>query len=177
MKDHITAVTTGLFVEIGKVVQHMEAQAKRIAELEAQLEEAETLISQTSHGAAERISAMEAQLAAASPSDTDKLREAIEALEELADEAEENGNTSAWTNSMVEKVRSAMEAQASVREVPGYKLVPLEPTDEMYNAAGRAFHAWRHTTTTQPDFTHKDSYRAMLAAAPLPAAPVQQEAE
>lgn len=35
----------------------------RITELEAQLEEAETLISQTSHGAAERISAMEAQLA------------------------------------------------------------------------------------------------------------------
>ena len=67
MKDHITAVTTGLFVEIGKVVQHMEAQAKRIAELEAQLEEAETLISQTSHGAAERISAMEAQLAEQAP--------------------------------------------------------------------------------------------------------------
>jgi hypothetical protein len=43
MKDHITAVTTGLFVEIGKVVQHMEAQAKRIAELEAQLAEQTTV--------------------------------------------------------------------------------------------------------------------------------------
>lgn len=96
--------------------ERAELAESRITELEAQLEEAETLISQTSHGAAERISAMEAQLAAASPSDTDKLREAIEALEELADEAEANGNTSAWTNSMVAKVRSAMEAQAPVRE-------------------------------------------------------------
>lgn len=38
----------------------------RIAELEAQLEEAETLISQTSHGAAERIADLERQLAEAS---------------------------------------------------------------------------------------------------------------
>lgn len=58
-----------------------------------------------------RIAELEAQLAAASPSDTNKLREAIEALDELADEAEANGNTSAWTNSMVAKVRSAMAAK------------------------------------------------------------------
>lgn len=48
----------------------------------------------------------------------------------------------------------------------GYKLVPLEPTPEMYNAACHAYHAWRFTTSEQPDWTHRDTYRAMLSAAP-----------
>lgn len=53
----------------------------------------------------------------------------------------------------------------------GFAVLPLEPTDEMYFAACHAFHAWRFTTTEQPDFTHRDAYRAMVSKAPaLPAA-------
>lgn len=40
MNDIITNVTSGLFAEIGKIIQHMESQASRIADLERQLAEA-----------------------------------------------------------------------------------------------------------------------------------------
>jgi hypothetical protein len=61
-------------------------------------------------------------------------------------------------------------------EVPqGWKLVPVEPTNAMYFASCRAFGVWRNTTTDQPDWTHRDTYRAMLAAAP--AAPIARQAQ
>lgn len=53
----------------------------------------------------------------------------------------------------------------------GFVLVPKEPTPEMYRAACQAFAAWAGTTTEQPDFTHCDSYRAMIAAAPPQSTP------
>lgn len=40
MNDLITAATSGLFVEVGKIIEHMKAQASRIADLERQLAEA-----------------------------------------------------------------------------------------------------------------------------------------
>lgn len=40
MNDIITAATSGLFVEVGKIILHMKAQQERIADLERQLAEA-----------------------------------------------------------------------------------------------------------------------------------------
>lgn len=40
MNDLITAATSGLFVEVGKIIEHMKAQQARIADLERQLAEA-----------------------------------------------------------------------------------------------------------------------------------------
>ena len=56
---------------------------------------------------------------------------------------------------------------------------PAEATEEMYLAACRAYMGWdalcnseegRNLPYSQPQFTHRDVYRAMIAAAPTPPA-------
>lgn len=70
----------------------------------------------------------------------------------------------------------AIEDRVRATAVPeGYKLVPLIPTIEMYNAACIAFCKWEvlcdeecraEKEFSQPNFTHSDAYQAMLAAVP-----------
>lgn len=65
---------------------------------------------------------------------------------------------------------AAMAAQAPVREVPGWKLVPIEPTEGMLAQYQEFIRAGLH-------YMDVTIWKAMLAAAPLPAAPVQQEGD
>lgn len=67
-----------------------------------------------------------------------------------------------------ERVRAALTPE-------GYKLAPLDPTLEMYNAAVIDFCNWEVKCSeenrageefSQPNFSHSDVYRAMLAASP-----------
>lgn len=125
-----------------------------------------------------RIAELEAQLAAASaPADTDKLREAILALplpEAWITDYTTN-DPAARLHFAADQVRDLLKSaadlaastalQAPVREVPGWQLVPIEPTHEMVMAA-RA----KGTASTKAEI-----WCAMLAASPRPAAPVQQE--
>jgi hypothetical protein len=72
-----------------------------------------------------------------------------------------------------------------MRQAPeGWKLAPIEPNLDQYNAACRAYCDWQAKCQeeerehgdelrtsweySQPNFTHSDVYRAMLAAAPTP---------
>jgi hypothetical protein len=64
---------------------------------------------------------------------------------------------------------------ASPPEAPaGWKLVPIEPTAAMAEAAVRAYVAWREAEAPNSAFTHSDVYRAMLAASPPEAQPGSQ---
>jgi hypothetical protein len=71
-------------------------------------------------------------------------------------------------------------------EPEGFVLVPREPTEAMQYAAERAFVEWGRQCDFERDgevpftkdkFTHSDSYRAMLAAAPTPTASIAPKAE
>ena len=195
MNDLITAATSGLFVEVGKIIEHMKAQQARIADLERQLAEASApavdrkplgwlrrwafdgekprkekgkwvakfrLLPITQHQAFND----DVPLYAAPAADTDKVREALK----LA--IRQNSCDMLMTGEEIRKCEAAlhsMAAQAPVREVPGWQLVPMEPTPKMLHAGGFKASAVGASTTGH------DSYRAMLAAAPLPAAPVHQE--
>lgn len=57
----------------------------------------------------------------------------------------------------------------------GWKMVPIEPTLDMYNAACKAFCAWEAKSYqeeldgkdfSQPIFSHYDTYRAMVEVVP-----------
>jgi hypothetical protein len=61
------------------------------------------------------------------------------------------------------------EARAPVAIPEGWKLVPVEPTNAMYDAAVRAYMTWHEAEIDGSKFTHNDVYRAMLAASPLEA--------
>ena len=75
------------------------------------------------------------------------------------------------------KSRAADALDSQPTEPYGWMLVPKEATDAMYFAACNAFHAWRYTTTEQPDFTHRDTYRAMLTAVPASSQPTDLPSE
>lgn len=129
----------------------------------------EELAAKDSHIAlqASRIAELEAQIAASA--DTDKLREEIRNVE--ISTSGSKGYFKAW-NEGAEHMRDAIlnliestALQAPVREVPeGWQLVPTWPTQEMVMAA-RA----KGTASTKAEI-----WSVMLAAAPLPAAPVQE---
>jgi len=81
------------------------------------------------------------------------------------------------------KPAATLAASAAQPAPDGWKLAPIEPTQEMYLAACRAYINWlalcdseaaREVPHLQPDFKHADVYRAMLAAAP--ASPTAKEA-
>ena len=118
MKQALESITAGLFAEVGHLIRHMDAQAKRIAELESQL--------------------------AARPADTDKLREAIFKLPLPNGQTEDGAfrDLSSWEcevfvrgalnmrKSIVDLVAPTA-AQAPVREVP-------EMNDAKYSEAEKA---------------------------------------
>ena len=133
-------------------------------------------------------------LAAPQAADTDKVREAILAMPfpEPWGVLRHDADTDKWyepddptaadirvySQRDLNEIRVAfadlaasMASQAPVREVPGWQLVPMEPTPKMLHAGGFKASAVGASTTGH------DSYRAMLAAAPLPAAPVRQEGD
>lgn len=59
----------------------------------------------------------------------------------------------------------------SPRQRSGWKWVPVEPTDEMYFAACHAYVDWNAKASLEESdssFTHRDTYRAMLAVSPHP---------
>lgn len=118
--------------------------------------------------------------------DTDKLREFVEAVatsysgfdnqERLycyGCEADLDDHEPHKPDCIVLRAQAALAStalQAPVREVPGWKLVPLEVTDAMLEA-------WKNELCipvgSSPEAKARRAYKAMLAAAPLPADPVQ----
>lgn len=106
--------------------------------------------------------------------DTDKVREAILALRIVPPRHYDNAQISAFclgAKTMCEeaaRLTASMAAQAPVREVPeGWQLVPKTITHAMAKEI--------NLTGTFTDAALQVRYSAMLDAAPLPAAPVQQE--
>lgn len=62
-----------------------------------------------------------------------------------------------------------------MNDIPkGYKLVPVEPTDDMIVAFAEAWYSKRQTID---DPEMMDAYRDMLAAAPAPPQPIYDEAK
>lgn len=61
----------------------------------------------------------------------------------------------------------------------GYKLVPVEPTEEMLDAAYNAPlpMVWLDSMRAQYDLKTKAGYKEMLAAAPTPPKPIYDEAK
>ncbi len=49
----------------------------------------------------------------------------------------------------------------------GWVTVPREPTEAMQKAAELAYRMWSDAEVAYSEFKHSDSYRAMIAAAPL----------
>lgn len=197
MNDLITAATSGLFVEVGKVIEHMKAQASRIADLERQLAEA----------------------SAPQAADTDKVRED---WRKFVDQWMGDWDVVIPTDGYEELLTApfpaaSMAAQAPVREVPGGMPVTQEPKygirdNRLFNRASGEFipedepvfifrardrHAIYAIAQYKGHFlrdeSHKDAvgkriqdFRNFMEANParmkepdtaLPAAPVQQEGE
>lgn len=180
MKDLIAKLQMDANCALGAIWMHIDAREKRIAELEAQI--------------------------AAKPAGTDKLWEAIYQFQHrdspiiwtdvdayvyetqiaggdqsrvrkvfLADQMALQapvGDGIANDTEAVQAILDGNRLQAPVREVPGYKLVPVAITEAMHVAAVKAI-----IRSTGNDDCPPNVWRAMLAAAPLPAAPVQQEGE
>lgn len=197
MNDLITAATSGLFVEIGKIIEHMKAQQARIADLERQLAEASAPAVEQQPVArltfrdlpddpfdivifdkSRCIDGMKLYTAPQA-ADTDKVREAILALPY-------NGTMSqfATKDDMMLHMQGHEDAlheaaaliastalRAPMREIPGYKLVPVEATEDMQVAFLECWFSKRRGI----DDDIGDAYAELIAAAPLPAAPVQQE--
>lgn len=61
-------------------------------------------------------------------------------------------------------------------QAPEWKLVPVEPTEAMHDAAVLAYQAWHAAEVPNSEFTHNDVWRAMIAAAPHTAAPAADRA-
>lgn len=189
MKDLIAKLQMDAYCALGAIWLHIDAQVARIAELETKLQEQDAMLGRRpcQDDRCVKMAELEAQIAAASaPDDTDKLREAIAGISNnaITDAWESCGGVGGFYKSfgyqqfahavldLAADAVSSMALQAPVREVPGYKLVPLEITDAMLEA-------WKHELCipigSSPEAKARRAYKAMLAAAPLPAAPVQQE--
>lgn len=96
--------------------------------------------------------------------------EAYKGLDEACgkDVFEAADNLTSAQNNLIDYINGWFNRLADPRSkeghVPeGWKLVPISPTPEMQDAAVRAFHAW-HASEVETDFTHSDSYRAMVDA-------------
>jgi hypothetical protein len=85
-------------------------------------------------------------------------------LFELATPHEKTENPKRWTAAF--PVYTAPQDPAAAALPAGWKLVPVEPTREMWKAAGDAVVALQKTSTLHHDKISDAVYRAMLAAAP-----------
>lgn len=136
-----------------------QSQAARIAELERQIVEVQAECIKRGADLLER------QLAEASAP-------AVEQQPVGEVWADINGTKRAWVHDQTlaegAKLYAAPQAAEPVREVPGWKLVPIEPTEGMLAQYQEFIRAGLH-------YMDVTIWKAMLAAAPLPAAPVQQE--
>ena len=157
MNDLITAATSGLFVEVGKVIEHMKVQQARIADLERQLAEAsapavEPPIGHISKGMLEQlrerlgvsgyvqsgrteefpVALYTAPLAA----DTDKVREAILSILPNPPASLDKHESASYCVDFRAGLKAAAElvgsmaAQAPVREVPGWQPIETAPKDK-----------------------------------------------
>jgi hypothetical protein len=90
----------------------------------------------------------------------------------------------ALAETLRESLHTAKTAALPVEQAAGWVLVPRDPTGTMILAAEHAYVAWKaqcdrefydDAPCTKGTFTHSDTYRAMLAAAPS-AVPAQQAA-
>lgn len=232
MKDLIAKLQMDANCALGAIWMHIDAQEKRIAELEAQQAFG---IGETYANALSRIAELEAQIAAAAApvveqqpvlwydataephedhgqldestrqvailgttrgpwgayttplyaahqdADTDKLREAI--LNTEVSTSGSKGYAKAW-NEGAEHMRDAIlnliEAtalQAPVREVPDdLQIVPKISTSKMDRAGEAVIEGENHCDCGNYPMPNLEKvFSAMLAAAPLPAAPVQPE--
>lgn len=120
MKDLIAKLQMDANCALGAIWMHIDAQAARIAELEAQQAFS---IGETYANALSRIAELEAQLAA-KPADTDKLREAILALRVDPPRHYDNAQISAFClgakvmSETAAELAASTALQAPVREVP-----------------------------------------------------------
>lgn len=93
----------------------------------------------------------------------------VVALQSLLKEATEGDGkefghvTAAFVEGKVREALAALDGSAPVAAVQGYKLVPLEPTDEMVVAFAEEWYS-RKQVIDDPDMA--DAYKAMLAVAP-----------
>lgn len=179
MKDLIAKLQMDANCALGAIWLHIEAREKRIAELESEV----TRLSASWRGDAtvadaleEHIAELEAQIAAAPvPVVEEKDLWALLPNSAWYLDPPDGGNVSLLEQlQRMSKDAAAYRStalQAPVREVPGYKMVPLEVTDAMLEA-------WKHELCipvgSSPEAKARRAYRAMLAAAPLPADPVQE---
>ena len=101
------------------------------------------------------------------------------AIEAMRKSGEQRGSTASEFNAIEALLAALEQPQADSPEIPkGWKLVPVEPTEEMHDA-GKNAHYEAETRTSDADawsltgFAHRGVrasyvYRAMLAAAPQP---------
>lgn len=190
MKDLIAKLQMDANCALGAIWMHIDAQAARIAELEAQIAAAsapavdqhpnelrawlsklEDEVMPLHSDAKKLFTRVRTYLQACGyfkkplPADTDKLREALK----LA--VRQNSCDMLMTGEEIRKCEAALNStalQAPVREVPeGWQLVPKEPTGVMKDAGAYALPVDYSSTSAAAN-----AYRAMLAAAP-----VQQEGD
>lgn len=162
MKDLIAKLQLDANCALGAIWMHIDAQAARIAELEAQI---------------------------AAKADTDKLHNAIMNLpctytNEVAWDSSDRDKAK---NSYLEGHRDARHAaaelvsstalQAPVREVPDdLQIVPKISTSKMDRAGEAVIEGENHCDCGNYPMPNLEKvFSAMIAAAPLPAAPVQPE--
>lgn len=135
MNDLITAATSGLFVEIGKVIEHMKAQQERITDLERQLAEASAPAVEQDKVICANLGELLLTPAQRKAADTDKVREALNKLHSDIMNIPCNALHAASPNQEVQRaykeghrdsrhaaaeLAASMAAQAPVREVPGW---------------------------------------------------------
>ena len=159
------------------ISSHSEKLGKTTADFDT-FESAIPLVSQHAHRAAceKVISAMQAQLEAVGAGGVGALEIAEAALADIGDADREPGDDVAWCEARAAEalpevravlITAAAPPAAQVQTMgwvaPGWQAVPVEPTKEMVI---EAYEAQGEATSS----TCKEIYRAMLAAAPKPAA-------
>ena len=99
------------------------------------------------------------------------MRSALEALKQIADmdpagqRADDLGRAARIASAAISQLSKALEDGGEARE--GWKLVPVEPTEDMLVAGQEAWVFRRSQRNAVEDCTEADqTYRAMLSAAP-----------
>lgn len=207
MKDLIAKLQMDANCAMGAIWLHIDAREARIAELEAELAKlragvqvvAEPVATVIKKGAdrtwmSENLGKLPdgtySLYTALLPASADKLREAILAIGHVADYCDPHKQF-AYSSGFAAALKAAAElvastaVQAPVREVPGWKMVPIEPTPEIVKAMAES-----QAVDDEGEFPSlhdlidfsgenktqaaiKAAYRAMISASPLPTMPVR----